>query len=92
LIGNRRVKITNLINKEIRIGTFDIDKDDDLSNNFEEPDDGIIVDEVEIGNGAYRSIYTMLQTLIPIWKQASPAIISLLNEGEEVLKPEHQYW
>jgi len=76
LIANRRVKITNLINKEIRIGTFDIDKDDDLSNNFEESDDGVIVDEVEIGNGAYRSIYTMLQTLIPIWKQASPAIIN----------------
>ncbi|CAG8614230.1 3682_t:CDS:2 [Funneliformis mosseae] len=76
LIANCRVKITNLINKEIRIGTFDIDKDDDLSNNFEE-DDSVIVDKVEIRNGAYRSIYTMLQTLIPIWKQASPAIINL---------------
>ncbi|CAG8602967.1 13860_t:CDS:2 [Funneliformis mosseae] len=45
LIANRRVEITNFINKEIRIGTFDIDKDDDLSNNFEESDDGVIVDE-----------------------------------------------
>jgi hypothetical protein len=62
----------------------------------------------------------MLQTVIPIWKQASSAIINsgdtlklklggdglnvgrkqshvmitfcLLNEGEDVLKPEHQYW
>ena len=62
----------------------------------------------------------MLQTLIPIWKQGSSAIIKtgdtlklklggdgrnvrrkqshimmticLLNEGEGVLKPEHQYW
>jgi len=120
LIANRRNEITNLINKDIRIGTFNIDKNDDLSNNLEESNDGIIVDEAEIGNGAYRSIYTMLQTLIPIWKQGFPAIINtgdtlklklggdgrnvgrkqshvmiticLLNEGEEVLKPEHQYW
>jgi hypothetical protein len=120
LIANRRNEITNLINKNIRIGTFNIDKNEDLSNNLEESDDGVIVDEAEIGNGAYRSIYTMLQTLIPIWKQGSPAIINtgdtlklklggdgrnvgrkqnhvmiticLLNEGEEVLKPEHQYW
>ncbi len=120
LIANRRNEITNLINKKIRIGTFNIDKNEDLSNNLEESDDGIIVDEEEIGNSAYRSIYTMLQTLIPIWKQGFLAIINtgdtlklklggdgrnvgrkqshvmmticLLNEGEEVLKPEHQYW
>ena len=119
LIANRRIEITNLINEDIKIGTFNIGKSD-LSSNLEESDDGIIVDEAEIGNGAYRSIYTMLRTLIPIWKQASPAIIKpgdilklklggdgrnvgrkqshvmitfcLLNEGEEVLKPEHQYW
>lgn len=120
LIANRRVEITNLINKDIRIGTFNIDKsDDDLFNNVESVD-GIIVDEEEIGNGAYRSIYTILQTLIPIWKKASPAIINpgntlklklggdgrnvgrkqshvmmticLLNEGDEILKPEHQHW
>ena len=117
LIANRRNEITNLINKDIRVGTFNIDKNEDLSNNL---DDGIIVDEAEIGNGAFRSIYTMLRTLIPIWKRSSPAIINrgdtlklklggdgrnvgrkqshvmvticLLNEGEEVLKPEHQYW
>ena len=76
LIANRRNEITNLINKDIRIGTFNIDKNDDLSNNLEESNDGIIVDEAEIGNGAYRSIYTMLQTLIPIWKQGFPAIIN----------------
>lgn len=120
LIANRRTEITNIINKDIRIGIFNIDKNDDLSNNLEESDDGIIVDEEEIGNGVYKSIYTMLQTLIPIWKQSSPAIINpgdtlkiklggdgrnvgrqqshvmvtfcLLNEGDGVLTPEHQYW
>jgi hypothetical protein len=120
LIANRRIEITNLINEDIKIGTFNISKSDDLSNNLEETDDDIMVDEEEIGNGAYKSIYTMLRTLIPIWKQSSSAIIKpgdtlklklggdgrnvgrkqshvmvtfcLLNEGEEVLKPEHQYW
>jgi hypothetical protein len=66
LIANRRIEITNLINKDIRIRTFNITKNNDLSNNLEESDDGILVDEAKIGNGTYRSIYTMLQTLIPI--------------------------
>src|SRR4051812_6602529 len=34
LIANRRNEITNLINKKIRIGTFNIDKNEDLSNNL----------------------------------------------------------
>ena len=36
LIANRRNEITNLINKKIRIGTFNIDKNEDLSNNLKE--------------------------------------------------------
>ncbi|PKB93142.1 hypothetical protein RhiirA5_485646, partial [Rhizophagus irregularis] len=120
LIANRRVEITNLINKDLRIGTFNINKSDNDLLNHLEFDDGIIVDEAEIRNGAYRSIYTILQTLIPLWKESSLAIINsgdtlklklggddrnvghkqshvmmticLLNEGEEVLKLEHQYW
>ena len=120
LIANRRIEITNLINKDIKIGTFNIGKSDDLSNNLEEYDDSIIVNEEEIGNGIYKSIYTILRTLILIWKQSFFAIIKpddilklklnsnghnvyrkqnhvmvtfcLLNEDEEVLKPEYQYW
>jgi len=124
LIANRRTEITNHINENIRIGTFNIDKNDNLLNCINDSEmneeSDIIVDETEIGNGAYRSIYTLLKTLISIWKGSSPAIINpgdtfklklggdgrnvgrkqshvmmticLLNEGEKVLKPEHQYW
>ena len=121
-VGKHRIKITNIINKEIKIRTFNIDKplNDDNFDMYEQPEEGILVEETEIGNGAYRSIYTILQTLIPIWKKASPAIINpgntlklklggdgrnvgrkqshvmmticLLNEGDEILKPEHQHW
>ncbi|CAG8458217.1 8629_t:CDS:2 [Funneliformis mosseae] len=66
LIANHRIEITNLINEDIKIGTFNIDKNENLSNNLEEFDNDIIVNKKEIGNDAYKSIYTMLQTLIPI--------------------------
>ncbi len=60
LIANCRIEITNLINKDLRIRTFNINKsDDDLSNHLES-DGGIIVDEAEIGNDTYKSIYTIL--------------------------------
>ncbi|RHZ89621.1 hypothetical protein Glove_13g95 [Diversispora epigaea] len=87
--------------------------------NLEKSDEDIIINNVEIGNGVYRSIDTLLKILIPIWKQETPAIIKpgdilklklggdgrnvgckqshvmmticLLNEGNEVLKPEDQY-
>jgi hypothetical protein len=91
--------------------------DDD--DGYQSPD-GIIVDEQEIGNGVYRSVRTLLQTLIPIWNKSVPPILQqgdtinlklsgdgrnvgrkqnhvmltfcLLNERDEVLKPDHQYW
>ncbi|RIA79629.1 hypothetical protein C1645_840248 [Glomus cerebriforme] len=87
LIANHRIEITNLINKDIRIGTFNIDKNDDLSNNLEESDNGIIVDEAEIGNGAYSGDRCNIGH-----KQSHMMMtICLLNENEKVLKPEHQY-
>ncbi|PKY59334.1 hypothetical protein RhiirA4_481986 [Rhizophagus irregularis] len=61
---------------DLRIGTFNVNKSDNDLLNHLESDDGIIVDEAKIGNGAYRSIYTILQTLI--WKESSPAIINAM--------------
>ncbi|RHZ81782.1 hypothetical protein Glove_117g435 [Diversispora epigaea] len=121
-IANCRIEITNEINKDIKIGTFNIDKNENLFDNLEnleKSDEDIIINNVEIGNGVYRSIDTLLKILIPIWKQETPAIIKpgdilklklggdgrnvgckqshvmmticLLNEGNEVLKPEDQY-
>ncbi|RHZ87829.1 hypothetical protein Glove_30g8 [Diversispora epigaea] len=88
--------------------------DEDYNNS-----DGILVDEHEIGNGAYQSIKSLLQILIPIWKNSNPPVlqigdiiklklggdrrnvgrkqnhvmmtICLLNEKDNVLKPDHQY-
>ncbi|RHZ48734.1 hypothetical protein Glove_543g97 [Diversispora epigaea] len=68
-IANRRIEITNKINKDIKIGTFNIDKNENLFDNLEnleKSDEDIIINDVEIGNGVYRSINTLLKILIPI--------------------------
>jgi hypothetical protein len=121
-IAQRRIEITKLINNQVRIGTFNLDKeltqqpilDDD---EFQGNSDGIVVDEQEIGNGVYRSVRSLLKVFIPIWnksilqpgdtinlklggdgrnvgrKQNHVMItVCLLNEKDEVLKPDHQYW
>ena len=58
-IANCRIEITNEINKDIKIGTFNIDKNEilfDNLENLEKSDEDIIISDVEIGNGVYRSI------------------------------------
>ncbi|CAB4442450.1 unnamed protein product [Rhizophagus irregularis] len=120
-IAQRRIEITKLINNQIRIGTFNLDKeltqrlilDDD---EFQGNSDGIVVDEQEIGNGVYRSVRYLLKVFIPIWNksilQSGDTInlklggdgrnvgrkqnhvmitVCLLNEKDEVLKPDHKY-
>ncbi|GBB94813.1 hypothetical protein RclHR1_24190003 [Rhizophagus clarus] len=64
-----------------RIGTFNIDNNIDDFDISEQPEEGILVEETEIGNGAYRSIQTLLKVLISIWKNASPPI---LNQGDTI--------
>ena len=76
-VAQRRIKITKLINNQIQIGTFNLDKELDQQPILDEEEsqdntDGIIVDEQEIGNGVYRSIRTLLQILIPIWNRSNP--------------------
>ena len=61
------------MNKKIRIKTFNIDK----VMNHSSPEDNtlleeILVEHLEIGNGAYRSIKSILNCLLPIWKQSFP--------------------
>jgi len=79
----------------------------------------ILVDNNEIGNRSFRSLFALLKVLLSIWKaEQNPVIIPgdilyiklggdgknvgrkqnhvmltfcLLNEGDEVLKPNHQY-
>ncbi|RHZ90048.1 hypothetical protein Glove_8g126 [Diversispora epigaea] len=122
LVADRRNEINKLINAQIPVEIFNIDQDVNQSNtnnyNSEIIND-ILVDNNEIGNGAFRSLVTLLKILIPIWKKGkNPVIIPgdtlyiklggdgrnvgrkqnhvmitfcLLNEGEEVLKPDKQY-
>ncbi|RIA98397.1 hypothetical protein C1645_812817 [Glomus cerebriforme] len=42
---------------------------------FHDNSNGILVNEQEIGNGAYRSIRTLLKILIPIWNKSNPPIL-----------------
>ncbi|CAB4407581.1 unnamed protein product [Rhizophagus irregularis] len=123
LVANRRNKINELINIQIHIGNFNIDKEinnqSSIDDDVNEYTGDILVDDHEVGNGAFRSLLTLLKALIPIWKAGeNPVIIPgntlyiklggdgrnvgrkqnhvmitfcLLNEGKEVLKPDHQY-
>ncbi|PKC67011.1 hypothetical protein RhiirA1_458950 [Rhizophagus irregularis] len=102
---------------------FNIDKEinnqSSIDDDVNEYTGDILVDDHEVGNGAFRSLLTLLKALIPIWKAGeNPVIIPgntlyiklggdgrnvgrkqnhvmitfcLLNEGKEVLKPDHQY-
>jgi hypothetical protein len=125
LVANRRNEINELINSQIHIGNFNIDKETNVQfidgdDNMIEHISDILVDEHEIGNRAFRSLLSLFEILIPIWKAGeNPVIIPghtlyiklggdgrnvgrkqnhvmmtfcLLNEGKEVLKPDHQYW
>src|SRR3954447_11719525 len=67
-VGEHRIKISKIINKEIKIGTFNIDKplNDDDFDMYEQPEEGILVGETEIRNGVYGSIETLLKVLISI--------------------------
>jgi len=121
LVSNRRNEINKIINAQIYIETFNVDQEIhyDQSNNVNEYTSGILIDDCEIGNGAFRSLLALLKTLIPIWKAGENPIIipgdtlyiklggdgrnvgrkqnhviitfCLLNEGDDVLKPSHQY-
>ena len=39
---------------------------------YEQPEEGILVEEAEIENGVYKSIKTLLEVLISTWKNTSP--------------------
>jgi hypothetical protein len=121
LVSNRRNEINKIIDAQIHIETFNVDQEIhyDQSNNVNEHTSDILIDDCEIGNGAFRSLLTLLKTLIPIWKAGENPIIipgdtlyiklggdgrnvgrkqshvimtfCLLNEGDDVLKPSHQY-
>jgi hypothetical protein len=67
LVADRRNKINELMNAQIHIGIFNIDNDNDSN--------GILVNDHEVENGAFRSILDLLNTLIPIWKAGENPVI-----------------
>ena len=124
LVANRRNEINEIINSQIHVKTFNIDQEIHYDNQLSIDDNindtsNILIDDCEIGNGAFRSLSVLLKTLIPIWKAGeNPTIVPgdtlyiklggdgrnvgrkqnhvlmtfcLLNEGDEVLKPSHQF-
>ncbi|RHZ63275.1 hypothetical protein Glove_330g60 [Diversispora epigaea] len=78
LVADRRNEINKLINAQIPVEIFNIDQDVNQSNtnnyNSEIIND-ILVDNNEIGNGAFRSLVTLLKILIPIWKKGENPVI-----------------
>ena len=70
LVADRRNKINELINAQIPIGTFNIDREINdqfsIDNNFNEYIGGILVDDHEVGNGSFRSLLALLKVLLPI--------------------------
>jgi len=69
LVANHRNEINKLINAQIHVGIFNLNQEiNDQSNidDFDEYTNDILVDNHEIGNGAFRSLSTLLKKLIPI--------------------------
>ncbi|PKC57652.1 hypothetical protein RhiirA1_401244 [Rhizophagus irregularis] len=121
LVADRQNKINELINTQINVKIFNIDQDINQINDHDSDvhTGDILVNNYEVGNGAYRSLSILLKVLIPVWKGGkNPVIISgdtlyiklggdsrnverkqnhvmitfcLLNEKDNVLKPDHQY-
>ncbi|PKB95691.1 hypothetical protein RhiirA5_385841 [Rhizophagus irregularis] len=79
LIANRRNEMNELMNMQIHIGIFNIDNEinnqSNIDNNINNNVNDILVDDHEIGNGAFRSILDILKILIPIWKAGQNPVI-----------------
>lgn len=119
LVADRRNEINKLINTQIPIEIFSVDREINDLSGIDDHTSDILIDNHEIGNGAFRSLFTLLNVLIPVWKTGEKPIIRsgdtlyiklggdgrnvgrkqnhvmitfcLLNEGDEVLKPSHQF-
>ncbi|CAG8648414.1 6348_t:CDS:2, partial [Ambispora leptoticha] len=74
-VAAQRIEITDLINKTIKIRTFSVGSD--INSQPRIQGEGAVFDQCEIGDGAYRSIRSILTILLPIWKQSSLPILIL---------------
>ena len=123
VIEKRRNEITKTMKVLIPIKLFDIhnmnlDNDDDNDENQQDISD-IEFNDDNVGDGAYRSIISLLDIIVPILTTSTPPVLKvgdkiniklsgngrnvgrkqkhvmltmcILNEGEAVLNPAHQY-
>src|SRR6185312_14037195 len=79
LVTDRRNRINELINIQIPIEIFNLDIE--INNQFSFDDNSnenvgdILVDNNEIGNGSFRSLFALLKVLLPIWKAGQNPVI-----------------
>jgi len=70
LVAKRRNVINELINAQIHVEIFNVDWENNIQSNIDdnlnEYNGDILIDDHEIGNGAFRSLLTLLNILIPV--------------------------
>src|SRR5438045_2032519 len=120
VIEKRRNEITKTIKALIPIKLFNIHSIIDVNDNENQQNiNGIKFNDDDVGNGAYRSIISLLDIIVPILTTSTPPVLKvgdkiniklsgdgrnvgrkqkhvmltmcILNEGEMVLNPTHQY-
>jgi len=67
-VAERRIEITDIMNRAINIKTFSLDRQPCIQ-------DETGFDQYETEDGAYRSIRSILTILLPIWKQSTPPVL-----------------
>ena len=80
VIEKRRNEITKTMKILIPIKAFNINSaiiNDDNGDENQQDINGIEINEEEIGNGAYRSIISLLDVLIPILTTLSPPVLKI---------------
>ncbi|RGB38961.1 hypothetical protein C1646_755055 [Rhizophagus diaphanus] len=96
-VAQKWVEITKLINYQVHIGTFNLDKEFDQQpilddDEYQENPDGTVVEEQEIGNGDTINLKLSGDDKNVGRKQNHVMLtFCLLNEKDEVLKPDHQH-
>ncbi|CAG8708536.1 15554_t:CDS:2 [Cetraspora pellucida] len=95
-IANCKIEITNLINKKIRIRIFNIDNiNSDLLelDEVNKPVPNIIIKDADIENSNTLNL-KLVSNDQNVGHKQSHVIVTfyLLNDIENTLKPENQYW
>ncbi|CAJ0645363.1 6369_t:CDS:2 [Entrophospora sp. SA101] len=80
LVAERRNEINEIINSQIHIKTFNTNNESSeqyTEDDFDKINSNILVEDVEVGNGVFCSISTLLKVLIPFWKSGEKPVITV---------------